>query len=530
MIGKVNAPQPLVGDVIPRGEDGISPKVEVTPINGGHNVAITDIYGKHTFDVMDGKPGADGKEAIFVGNVYSTTYAEYEVAYAEGKACFAKQNVNQYPLVRMDASTGAMFSGYDHALKKMVYYTLSENNEWTYGTIPMNVKEYVDETSQHTHIPTAKAVYDALQNVDSVFVGDEDTTVAEYYEAYQAGKVCFIKRKSGPTDQYTWVAYYCTPSAAFFYHVSDDCRVEYGTLASDGSWSYKSVLPGTVKSVNGITPSPDGNVKITIPDSGQNGNGLSTTAANLLIEILRNGVYSTDQSENITALATALSVTEPDEPDVPEVTLTSISATYSGGDVAVGTAVTDLTGIAVTAIYSDGTSKTVTDYTLSGTIAEGSNTITVTYEGKTATFTVTGVAESVNTAVALGASWQHSNAKYAGYYSDGGETKIEPKNWTNAKNILSQEVFTEDTLLRITIATTAQSYISYRFASSLIEQGRKLTDADTEDLFYWCVDGDKGWSTSAFTLDYTVHAGYKLCILGSPSANVDIITVEKVVA
>jgi hypothetical protein len=77
-----------------------------------------------------------------------------------------------------------------------------------------------------------------------------------------------------------------------------------------------------------------------------------------------------------------------------EVTLSSISATYSGGDVTVGTAVTDLTGIVVTATYSDGSTQTVTDYTLSGEITEGSNTITVNYSGKTTTFTVMGVAES----------------------------------------------------------------------------------------------------------------------------------------
>ena len=84
----------------------------------------------------------------------------------------------------------------------------------------------------------------------------------------------------------------------------------------------------------------------------------------------------------------------PDEPDVPEKTLTSISVVYSGGSVAAGTAVNDLTGIVVTAHYSDGTSEAVTGYTLSGTIAEGSNIVTVTYEGKTATFAVAGVAES----------------------------------------------------------------------------------------------------------------------------------------
>lgn len=91
---------------------------------------------------------------------------------------------------------------------------------------------------------------------------------------------------------------------------------------------------------------------------------------------------------------------EPEEPDVPDTpvvpdkTLSNISATYSGGDVAVGTAVTALTGIVVTATYSDGSTATVTGYTLSGTIAEGSNTVTVSYGGKTTTFTVTGVAES----------------------------------------------------------------------------------------------------------------------------------------
>lgn len=74
-----------------------------------------------------------------------------------------------------------------------------------------------------------------------------------------------------------------------------------------------------------------------------------------------------------------------------EATLTGISATYTGGDVATGTAVTALKGITVKAHYSDGTTKTVTGYTLSGEILEGTNTITVSYEGKKTTFTVTGV-------------------------------------------------------------------------------------------------------------------------------------------
>lgn len=167
-------------------------------------------------------------------------------------------------------------------------------------------------------------------------------------------------------------------------------------VAVDDYFERNPVEGDFVKTVNGIAPDENGNVVVS-------GGGLNSTASGLLIKILRGGVYSEDQSANITALATELGVTEeeepdtpgePDEPDVPEVTLSSISATYSGGDVAVGTAVTDLTGIVVTAHYSDGTSETVTGYTLSGTIAEGNNTITVSYGGKTTSFTVTGVAES----------------------------------------------------------------------------------------------------------------------------------------
>lgn len=85
---------------------------------------------------------------------------------------------------------------------------------------------------------------------------------------------------------------------------------------------------------------------------------------------------------------------EPDTPDNPEVTLSSISATYTGGNVTVGTSVNDLTGITVKATYSDGSTANVSEYALSGTITEGENTVTVTYQGKTTTFMVTGVAES----------------------------------------------------------------------------------------------------------------------------------------
>lgn len=147
--------------------------------------------------------------------------------------------------------------------------------------------------------------------------------------------------------------------------------------------------PVVVKSVNDITPDENGNVEV---EAG----GVTDAEKSLILTLFRNAAYTAPNMADTLAQLEELwsGGEEPDEPVNPEVTLTSISVVYSGGDVAVGTAVTDLTGVSVTAYYSDGSTATVTDYTLSGTIAEGENTITVSYQGKTATFTVNGIAES----------------------------------------------------------------------------------------------------------------------------------------
>lgn len=42
------------------GQDGFSPTVEVQPIDGGHEVTITDVNGPQSFNVMDGHDGKEG--------------------------------------------------------------------------------------------------------------------------------------------------------------------------------------------------------------------------------------------------------------------------------------------------------------------------------------------------------------------------------------------------------------------------------------------------------------------------------------
>lgn len=76
---------------------------------------------------------------------------------------------------------------------------------------------------------------------------------------------------------------------------------------------------------------------------------------------------------------------------VSQVTLTSISAVYQQSGTVYDTASLDSlkSDLTVTATYSDSSTATVTEYTLSGTLTAGTSTITVSYGGKTATFNVT---------------------------------------------------------------------------------------------------------------------------------------------
>lgn len=76
---------------------------------------------------------------------------------------------------------------------------------------------------------------------------------------------------------------------------------------------------------------------------------------------------------------------------VTVVALSSISAVYTqSGTVYTTTSLDDLKAdLVVTATFADSTTQTVTGYTLSGTLTEGTSTITVSYAGKTTTFNVT---------------------------------------------------------------------------------------------------------------------------------------------
>lgn len=149
--------------------------------------------------------------------------------------------------------------------------------------------------------------------------------------------------------------------------------------AADGIKSYLTAMSGTY-TLTGYTGTLTKDLTSAI--SSATVSGTMPTAGNTSAMTISYGGKSAIVSVTVEAAAP---------------TLTGLSATYTGGTVAAGTTLSQLTEV-VKATYSDGTTSAAltkgTDYTLSGTLTAGqANTVTVTgagtYAGFTTSFSVT---------------------------------------------------------------------------------------------------------------------------------------------
>lgn len=79
-LGNVRGEKGEKGD----GTDGVSPTVSVTETTNGHTVAITDVNGTQSFNVLNGKDGKDGASGGSSGGGSAITYA-YDTEIATGE-------------------------------------------------------------------------------------------------------------------------------------------------------------------------------------------------------------------------------------------------------------------------------------------------------------------------------------------------------------------------------------------------------------------------------------------------------------
>lgn len=262
------------------------------------------------------------------------------------------------------------------------------------------------------------------------------------------------------------------------------------------------------------------------------GSGLTTAQINSLNNLFKVCAFvKADVSEEYNAFLNAFSLggsgdeEGEEEPDIQEVTLVSISATYNGGEVEAGTNINSLTGINVKATYSDGSTKNVTDYTMSGTIKEGNNTITISYEGKTTTIIVVGYVEEEpeipsggNTEVVLTMLSNDYTTPTA--YTDAGVTTYAGKITGSGSGTtwVSNEVFDKDTVVTISVL--------YGVTNANLTQHAGCVGANTTNPAYY-VEKIGNAKANEYQYTYTVRAGYRLLIMNYNPGNPQSIKVMK---
>lgn len=69
LAGRISGASNMSGSVIPKGNDGISPTIDVKEVEGGHEVTITDIRGTTSFIIKDGVVGEDTVSVVTVTSI-----------------------------------------------------------------------------------------------------------------------------------------------------------------------------------------------------------------------------------------------------------------------------------------------------------------------------------------------------------------------------------------------------------------------------------------------------------------------------
>ena len=184
------------------------------------------------------------------------------------------------------------------------------------------------------------------------------------------------------------------------------------------------------------------------------------------------------------------------------VTLDSISAVYTQGSTIVysNTSLNSLkSNLVVTGYYSDGSNKTITDYSLSGILTEGTSTVTVTYNNKTTTFNVvvsqnTGETvlfsfdssneTDINTIFNISKNNNYSAKCEAQYNSDGFLEIVEKQSSTNSQDgyiRLEPKNFTVSGNIEIEIQLSVESYREGNYVDT--EGVRVGIDNGTEGIY-----------------------------------------------
>lgn len=207
------------------------------------------------------------------------------------------------------------------------------------------------------------------------------------------------------------------PAEIRFSKTGEDVGTANFILAVEKSPHLEGTTDGTTETMADLQSQLDAlDTRVEALEGG--GGGLTEAVKSAMLQIAQKVAYIDGHGQTYyEALYNAL---------YPPADLVSITAVYTQSGTVYDTDTLDSLepDLVVTAYYDNQTSAVVTNYTLSGTLTEGTSTITVSYGGKTATFDVTVTHYEWNVTLSIADDFKEGttfsstyNSTYDGYYS-----------------------------------------------------------------------------------------------------------------
>ncbi len=313
---------------------------------------VNGVIERYDYNSLDNLP----ESALFKCTYGTTTASQISQALSDGKVCYCIYGASTYYLA--DQSGGIyVFTTIDKNLNQIKKLRVL-GSTWSFSFF--SLQELLDfdttPTSGSDNPVTSGGVYTALQNV-----GGGGEPYQQYPEMDGVAS-------PGSSDEYAR-GNHVHPTDTSRAAASEITRIDAALATKADQASIEQTIEDTVDD--------------WLTEQATTIGTLSYAAKQALLACFRKVAWIDDQGQSYyNALESEL---------FPDATLESITAVFTQGSATIYTADTLDTlkqYLTVTATYSDSTTAVVTDYTLSGTLAAGTSTITVSYGGKTDTFTV----------------------------------------------------------------------------------------------------------------------------------------------
>lgn len=251
---------------------------------------------------------------------------------------------------------------------------------------------------------------------------------------------------------------------------------------------------------------------------GGTGSGLTNDVKASLDQLAQKVAYIDDDgSDYYNALHSAL---------YPPANLAYITCVYTQSGIVYTTDSLDSlkSDLVVTAHYTDSSSEIVTTYTLSGTLTTGTSTITVSYGGKTTTFTVSvtslGIGAYPSFTDRAGSNGDYSLVKKTGAT----RTLLAMNGGTHPYAYTSDSTDTSLTLYPIPIGSAQSITITNTANCNYVLQVLHYNDSSGT----WKRDYTSDWiasGTAIDTSDYSDGTYYYSCLLYNNNMSMDAVTI-----